>query len=37
MIFTHQPSIFADFMWKNVEKGIGFTAKMRYSNLHYIQ
>ena len=22
MIFTHQPSIFADFMWKNVEKGI---------------
>ena len=39
MIFTHQPSIFADFMWKNVEKGIDFTAKMkmRYSNSHYIQ
>lgn len=32
MIFTHQHSIFADFMWKNVEKGIDFTAKiMQYS------
>lgn len=40
MIFTHKPSIFADFMWKNVEKGIDFTAKMRkmrYSNFYYIQ
>ena len=37
MIFTNQPSIFADFMWKNVEKVIDFTAKMQYSNFHYIQ
>ena len=37
MIFTYQHSIFADFMWKNVEKGIDFTAKMQYSNFYYIQ